>query len=150
MSDQHVNKWWDLLTERPHLCKGLQRCQRDPRSAFLTEGFGLTLRFFDPNQELSETQLLRLAAAAIVASHIRTNTPNISFPKHLAEIGVKPSVFKRVLDREDPVELVQPLIRLVQRTERKADVHDLFMSIRYWGQKRQEQWARHFYCNLQD
>jgi len=150
MSDSHPSKWWAHLKKSPGLDKQLQRCGRDPRAAFLQPAFGTVLQFFDPDKQVPTGILLRLAAAAVVTSHIRENDSRVSFAEQAAKAGIRPAVFHGLVNKDDPMKMALSLIHIVQQMGRKANVDDLFNSLRFWDRATQERWCLSYYPNSKE
>lgn len=137
----------------------LRRC-REPVDAVTVPAFHeLWRRMRDAGQRFDDGERAdRLAAAAIVLAHVRSDKRGKRVARALgpARMGadreaedrtavMRYSRFRRLLQVEEPAELAAAMRRAVTLLDRHAHVADLAESIVFWGEGVRRRWAFEYF-----
>ena len=128
----------------------LRRCRTPVEALSLPDGVGLALRF---GLGRDDARLRRAGAVAAVLAHVRGNAPmelaRAIGRRTIAETDsalLGEGRFRRLLQVDDPDELMTAMVRLVRHLKGEANVADLARSILYWGDRVRQRWAFDYYA----
>lgn len=146
--ERAVVRWWQSLKDRPGDRATLRRCH-EPIEVVFAPPYHRLWRGLPPEDRRVSRE--RLAALAGVLSWVDTDTPTVPFAEHLAKLrGSSPSAqsrFRRLMVVTTADELQQQVTRVVRLCGGSANIADLALSFRYWGDSIKKDWAFSFYAH---
>lgn len=149
--------WWEALQQDTGGRARLRSC-RNPEEVMLEPAFHRLLNRIrtlaeKTGEELSDSDLYRLAAIAGLLAHIKARD-NKPLAERMADSkGGRPLFsslrFRRLL-KEPLQDLYPAMIRVIRQLDKKANVYDLANSVFYWGDAVRKRWALAYFPKVVD
>lgn len=152
-----LSAWWVALQQDSGGRARLRRC-KSPEEVMLEPSFHRLANRIQSlaeksGEELSDTDLYRLAAIAGLLAHV-TVRDNKPLAERLADSkGGRPLFsslrFRRLL-KEPLADLYPAMIRVIRQLDKKANLYDLANSVFDWGDTVRKRWALAYFPKVVD
>lgn len=141
-----LHDWWQQLQKNRGARAELRRC-RKPAQVMLHPVYCSLYNRFRPMMEDDSGWEERLAAIAGLLAHVEHESGS-SLARQMA--GNPPEVselrFRRLLQHKR-TELYVPMIRVLRKLNKTANIYDLAASVFYWGDAVRKRWALDYFPN---